>query len=76
MARLLGYQLVNDAYQSLALNEQGRLWLEPIRLWIGIEDNQIVCYDEAGRALPDYSDLAEARLHELEAELRRLRGEP
>ena len=29
VARLLGYQLVNDAYQSLALNEQGRLWLGP-----------------------------------------------
>jgi colicin import membrane protein len=110
VARLLGYQLVNDAYQSLALNEQGRLWLAPVQRWIGIEGDHVVCYDEAGQALPDYSDLAEARsaaearaeaealaraeaetaahtealaraeaearLHELEAELRRLRGEP
>jgi Uma2 family endonuclease len=102
VARLLGYQLVNDAYQSLALNEQGRLWLAPVQRWIGIEGDHVVCYDEAGQALPDYSDLAEARsaaearadqaeaaahteaiaraeaearLRELEAELRRLRGE-
>jgi len=109
VTRLLGYQLVNDVYQSLALNEDGWLRLEPIRLWIGIEDNQLVCYDEHRNALLDYSDLAaahveaeaathaqalaraeaearakaeaqsraeaEERLRELEAELRRLRGE-
>jgi colicin import membrane protein len=103
VARLLGYQLVKDVYQSLALSEQGRLWLAPVQRWIGIAGDQVVCYDEAGQVLPDYSDLAEARsaaetraeeaeaaahteaiaraeaearLRDLEAELRRLRGEP
>jgi Uma2 family endonuclease len=61
VARLLGYQLVNDVYEVLAPNEDGWLWLAPIRHWIAIENERIVCYDQAGQALPDYSDLAEAR---------------
>jgi Uma2 family endonuclease len=107
--RLMGYQLQQDVYQTLVPNEQGWLWLEPLHLWLGIADNEIVCYDETGQPLGDYVALrtaleaeirartaaearskteaeartaaearaaaAEARLQELEAELRRLRGE-
>ena len=100
--RLLGYQLVAGGYQPLAGDARGWLWLAPARLWLGVEANEIVCYDEGGRPLGDYRALAaalaaetqaraeaerqveaerqgrlaaEARLHALEAELRRLRGE-
>ncbi len=65
--RLLGYQLTPDGYQSLALDEQGRLWLEPVRCWLGIQENEIVCYDEAGQALGDYRALAAALAQETEA---------
>jgi Uma2 family endonuclease len=53
VARLLGYRLVNDVYEVLAPNEDGWLWLEPIRLWIAIEGDQVVCYDEDRTPLLD-----------------------
>ncbi len=98
--RLLGYTQTPNGYQVLAPNEQGWLWLAPARTWLGITQNEIVCYDEAGQPLGDYLELAvaleaemearaalaialkaetearaaaEARIQELEAEVRRLR---
>ncbi|MBA2390588.1 MAG: Uma2 family endonuclease [Geodermatophilaceae bacterium] len=115
--RLLGYHGgEGKGYVPLAPNKAGRLWLEPVRLWLGLEGNELVCYDEAGHPLDEYAALAlarkaaearaveeaagraaeasarakaearaveeaaarraaEARLRELEDELRRLRGE-
>ncbi len=86
--RLLGYERTGAGYVSLAPDEAGRLWLEPVRLWLGLQDNQVVCYDEADHQLEEYAAVitsraaeaaarqeAEARLQELEAELRRLRGQ-
>ena len=86
--RLLGYRQSPTGYQVLAPDGRGRLWLAPVRTWLGVEGGELVCYDEAGRPLGDYRALAaalaeevqaraaaEARVRELEAELRRLRGE-
>ena len=67
--RLLGYQLTPDGYQPLALDEQGRLWLEPVRCWLGIAGGEIVCYDEAGQPLGDYIALS-ASLRATTADLR------
>jgi Uma2 family endonuclease len=92
--RLVGYQLVAGRYQPLAPDERGRLWLAVARVWLAVEDGEIVCYDEMGNRLGDYAaltaalaaerdarhlaeqerDAATARVRELEAELRRLRG--
>ncbi len=85
--RLLGYRLGPAGYGGQAPDERGRLWLEAPRLWLGVAGGEPVCYDEAGRALSDYTALAaaleaeratraelEARLRELEAELRRRGG--
>lgn len=62
----------------------------PARVWLGIQDEALACYDEAGRPLGDYRAPAaaeqaragaearatlEARLRAA-AELRRRRGEP
>jgi Uma2 family endonuclease len=58
--RLLAYQQTPDGYQSLAPDERGWLWLAPVRVWLGIVDGEIVCYDEAGQPLGDYRALAEA----------------
>ncbi len=52
-----------------------------MRCRLGIEENEIACFDEAGQPQGDYRALAaalaaaEVRLRELEAEVRRLRGE-
>lgn len=56
--RLLGYRQTPDGYQPMVPDEQGRLWLAPVRAWLGVEENEIVCYDEAGRPLGDYRTLA------------------
>lgn len=92
--RLLGYIQTEDGYQVLAPNERGWLWLAPAQIWLGSEQNELVCYNAAGEPLGDYralaaalaeesaaraaaeqrADAAEARLRELEEELRGLRG--
>lgn len=58
--RLLGYQQTPTGYQPLGANERGWLWLAPARTWLGIQDDEIVCYDEAGRPLGNYRELAAA----------------
>jgi Uma2 family endonuclease len=54
---LLGYIQEPSGYQVLAPNERGWLWLDPVRVWLGIADNEIVCYNEAGQPLGDYRAL-------------------
>lgn len=58
--RLTGYTGTPGGYQPLAADERGRLWLAPVRTWLGVEGGEIVCYDEDGRPLGDYRALAEA----------------
>jgi Uma2 family endonuclease len=79
--QIFGYQLSPTGYQAVAPNERGCLWMAPVSLWIGFNGERLECYDEAGVLIGDYGEItaalidAEARLRELEAELRRLRGE-
>ncbi|MCS6839648.1 MAG: Uma2 family endonuclease, partial [Roseiflexaceae bacterium] len=83
-----GYRRTPTVYAVLPPDEQGRLWIEPLRIWLGVQDQQVVCYDAAGNPIGDYPDLqaalnaemaariaAEQRIAALEAELRRLRGD-
>jgi Uma2 family endonuclease len=58
---LLGYRLVNGAYQALDPNPHGWLWLEPLQLWIGLQDNWLVCLDPQGKVIGDYVEVNEAR---------------
>jgi colicin import membrane protein len=59
--RLLGYRLEDDYYVDFAADERGWLWLEPVRLWLVLEGNRLVCYDENGRLLEDYTTISQAR---------------
>lgn len=78
--RLIGYQLTPDGYINLQPNAQGRLWLAPAQIWLGLLDDQLHCYDVDGHRIGDYVEIAkayqetEARLRALEEEIRRLRG--
>lgn len=87
--RLIAYRLGATGYEVMPPDERGWLWLEPVRVWLGVEHGRPRCYDEAGQPIPDYLEqaaaraeaetraaAAEARVRELEAELRRLRGTP
>jgi colicin import membrane protein len=107
--RLLGYERGRRGYRAMRLNADGRLWLEPLQLWLGVEGGRVVCYDAEGREIEDYAGVeeradeaeeragvaeerasdaegraakaeadrnaAEERVRQLEAELRRLRGD-
>ncbi len=106
--RLWGYRRTVSGYAALPPDERGWIWLEPVGVWIGMQDDRVECYDQDGQMIGDYVSIdaaranaearaaeaearalveararaeaearavmAEARLHELEAELRRLRG--
>jgi Uma2 family endonuclease len=84
-ARILGYRYAAAGYEPMPLDELGRLWLEPLGLWMGIKGVQVVFYDTSGKELERYADLAqaraeaearakdaEARIRELEERLRRV----
>jgi colicin import membrane protein len=89
--RLLGFRA--DAanpqcYSEVPLDEQGRLWMESVGLWLRAENRRVVLYEKLYRRIPDYAEAvqatqqaqtraeaAEARLKEMEAELQRLREE-
>ncbi len=51
------------------------MWLETVRLWLGLENDRAVLYEERGARIPDYAEVvqtageAEARAH-AEAEAR------
>jgi len=86
--RLLGYRRTPTVYGVLSPDAQGRLWIEPLQIWLGVQEQAVMCYDASGKPIGDYPDLraalnaeiaariaAEQRIAALEAELRRLRGE-
>lgn len=71
---LLGYVLKAGRYEKIAADERGWLWLPPVGLWVGIENNNPYCYDEQGNRVADYAeitakvaDLAERLEEEVEA---------
>jgi hypothetical protein len=66
---LWGYRLKpDDSYERVEPGEDGRLWLEAVRLWLSIEDGQAVLTDEQGRRLPPPADLL-AQVEEMNARL-------
>jgi hypothetical protein len=59
---LIGYRWTPQGYERLPLDDQGRLWLEPIRAWLGTKDGRAVCYDgDTGEEMRDYVAEVEAR---------------
>lgn len=59
--QLLGWELTQDGYVAMSLDGQNRLWLPPVNLWLAIEEEQLICYDEADRPVVDYVTVATAR---------------
>jgi Uma2 family endonuclease len=76
------YRYTKQRYVRIRPDRQGRVLLKPLGLWLAVEDQLAVCYDaDTDERLGDYGQVdqaradAERRVRELEAELRRLRGE-
>jgi len=58
---LIGYRWAPAGYERIPLDEHGRLWLEPVQLWLGIEDGRVACYDRHGNKIGDYTALSQAQ---------------
>jgi Uma2 family endonuclease len=59
--KLLGYRYTPEAYEPLPLDDQGRLYLEPVDLFLGIADNHPMLYDgRTGEEIGDYHALSQA----------------
>ena len=64
---LIGYRYAKGGYKRMALDEHGRLWLEPVRLWLGVTRDRrggyerLACFDpETGEEVGDYTAIAAA----------------
>ncbi len=82
--RVLGYKRARTRYLPLT-EENGRVWLEPVGLWLGVEKDRAICYDEKGERLAPPNERAQKaerekdrlqkRVEQLEAELHKASGE-
>jgi colicin import membrane protein len=83
---LIDYHLspADGVYYSLPPNEDGRIWLAEVKLWLGSQDGQLRCWDEKGKQVNSFEEekrarveaeaklaAAEARIRELEKRTRR-----
>lgn len=60
--RLIGYQWTPTHYLPMPTDEDGRLWLEPVGVWLGLKPDGVVLYDGVtGAAIGDYVEVAEER---------------
>jgi colicin import membrane protein len=65
--RLLAYRATEQGYVRVKLDAQGWLALEPIGLWLGIENRHLVCRDRRGQRLLDYQEVVQAYRAEVQA---------
>lgn len=65
--RLIGYQLTSDGYVTMEADDNGWLWLAPVRLFIGIRGRQVECYEANGKRMGSYSEVNAALTAEAEA---------
>lgn len=65
--QLLGYERTQRRYRPLEREGDGRLWLEPMNLYLGVRDNRVVAYDgDTGEELGDYVAVTAALVAEQE----------
>jgi len=65
--RLIGYQWTPTEYLPMPTDKEGRLWLEPVGLWLGLKSDGVVLYDgDTGLAIGDYSQISKERDSEAE----------
>jgi len=73
--KLLGYQSLGGKYEPITSDAQGRIYLEPVRLWLGVKTDpdgaeRVTCFDpETGEEVGDFTAQLLARA-EAEAQAR------
>lgn len=55
-----GWHRGESAFEELPRDARGRIWLEPVRVWLGVEGERAICYLADGTPIPDYPALAHA----------------
>jgi Uma2 family endonuclease len=71
--KLHGFEFAPEGYVSVPLDDRERLWIEPLNLWLAIEDRRVVCIDGAtGEPIGGYVEQVQART---EAEARSAEAE-
>jgi hypothetical protein len=53
---VLGYRWTPEGYVFVPPDEQGRVWLEPVGLWLAGEQGHAVCYDAQGARILDIAE--------------------
>jgi len=54
---VLGYRATPDGYVRVDLNDQERLWLDSVRLWLASAGELAVCFDDLGVRVPNVQEL-------------------
>jgi len=54
------FQLTGGEYVATLPNAQGRYWLPPLEVWVGLGDEGILCYDSQGNLLMSHTELSQA----------------
>jgi colicin import membrane protein len=63
---LIGYQLTARRYKLVKLDKRGWIWLDPLRLWLGVTRdrlsgfNRLACFEPGGEEVGDYSAITKA----------------
>ncbi|PDW03155.1 Uma2 family endonuclease [Candidatus Viridilinea mediisalina] len=52
---LLGYNLVGHSYHVQPPDPSGRIWIDVANIWLGVHGERVICYDQQGQELGDYS---------------------
>lgn len=59
---LLAYRAGRTGYESVPLDSNGRIWLDVVNVWLGLENGRLACFDADGKRIGDYTTVvAEAR---------------
>jgi colicin import membrane protein len=75
---LIGYRWRSDEYEKIPTDIHGRLWLEAVDLWLGVDGIRLVCYERDGKEIGDYTMIAKqlaAEKQRAEAETQRAEAE-
>lgn len=68
LPRLLAYRRSDTVYTVIPPDERGWIYLEPLKLWLGLNGQEVICYDEQGQPVGDYTEV-KASLEHIQAAL-------
>jgi len=58
--KLWGCRLSGSHYEETVPDPRGWLWLEPVGLWLGIEEGRVACFDVEGKRIGSYEEVLAA----------------